>query len=142
MEDGIHFIHATRHPTSSQTSTSWHMCTALADIHANIPAVPQNDEVTDNHTSVRVIMKDHTVRAYWVEIDINHLLGFLCVELPKYFSTSFLPFLPDNYKRFNFSNEEESFENLRYKHVSQNQYQLANNYMGFKVYQKTHILNH
>ena len=132
MEDDIHFIHATRQPTSSQTSTSWHMCTALADIHTNIPAVPQNDEVTDNHTSVRVTMKDHTVRACRGGIDINHLLGFLCVELPKYFNTSFLTFLPDDYKRFKFSNVEESFENLRYKHISQNQYQLTNNYMGFK----------
>ena len=110
-----------------------HMCTALADIHTNIPAVPQNDEVTDNHTSVRVTMKDHTVRACRGGIDINHLLGFLCVELPKYFSTSFLTFLPDDYKRFNFSNVEESFENLRYKYISQNQYQLADNYIGFKV---------
>lgn len=118
------------------------MCTALADIHTNIPAVPQNDEVTDNHTSVRVTMKDHTVRACRGGIDINHFLGFLCVKLPKYFSTSFLTFLPDDYKRFNFSNMEESFENLRYKHASQNQYKLANNYMGFKVYQKTHILKH
>jgi len=89
------------------------MCTALADIHTNIPAVPQNDEVTDNHTSVRVTMKDHTVRACRGGIDIDHLLGFLCVELPKYFSTSFLTFLPDDHKRFNFSNVEESFENLR-----------------------------
>ena len=108
MEDNIHFIHATRHLTSSQTSTSWHMCTALADIHTNIPAVPQNDEVTDNHTPVRVTMKDHTIRAC-----INHFLGFLCVELPKYFSTSFLTFLPDDYKRFIFSNMEENFENLQ-----------------------------
>ena len=118
------------------------MCTALADIQTNIPAVPQNDEVTDNHTSVRVTMKDNTVQACRGVIDINHLLGFLCIELPKYFSTSFLAFLPDDYKRFNFSNVEESFENLRYKHVSQNQYQLLNYYMGFKIYQKTQILKH
>ena len=117
------------------------MCTALADIHTNIPAVPQNVEVTDNHRSVRVTMKDHTVRACRGGIDINHLLGFLRVELPKYFSTSFLTLLPDEYKRFNFSNVEKSFENLRYKHVSQNQYQLANNYIGFKVKQKrTHTI--
>lgn len=43
----------------------------------NIPAVPQNHEVTDNHTPVRVTMKDHTVRACRGGIDINHLLGFL-----------------------------------------------------------------
>jgi len=49
---------------------------ALADIYTNIPAVPQNDEVTDNHLSVRVTIKDHTVRASRGGIDINHLLGF------------------------------------------------------------------
>ena len=70
-------------------------------------------------------MKDHTARACRGGIDINHLLAFLCMELPKYFSTSFLSFFPDGYKRFSFSNVEESFENLRYKHVSQKQYQLA-----------------
>lgn len=97
------------------------MCTALADIHENIPAVPQNNEVTDNRTSVRVTMKDHAVPACRGAIDIDHLLGFLCVELPKYFVMSFLKLLPHDYKRFNFSNEEKRYENLKYKHVSQNQ---------------------
>ena len=45
IEDDIHFIHAPRKPTSSVTSTSWHMCTVLADIHCNIHAVPQNDDI-------------------------------------------------------------------------------------------------
>lgn len=110
------------------------MCTALADIHENMPAVPQNNEVTDNRTSVRVTMKDHAVQACRGGIDINHLLGFLCVELPKYFGTSFLTFLPHDYKRFNFSNQEKRYENLRYKHVSQNQSHLMNNYTAFEVY--------
>ena len=45
IENDIHFIHAPRKPTSSVTSTSWHMCTVLADIHCNIHAVPQNDDI-------------------------------------------------------------------------------------------------
>lgn len=47
-EDDIHFIHATRQPTSSTTSTAWHMCTCLLDILEKISAAtghvltPQN----------------------------------------------------------------------------------------------------
>ena len=43
IEDDIHFIHAPRKPTSTVTSTSWHMYTVLADIYCNIHAVPQNN---------------------------------------------------------------------------------------------------
>ena len=35
IEDDIHFIHA----TSSVTSTTWHMCTAFADVHGKMEAV-------------------------------------------------------------------------------------------------------
>ena len=62
IEDDIHFIHAPRKPTSSVTSTSWHMCTVLADIHCNIHAVPQNDDFKLNHRSARVVMPDGAIR--------------------------------------------------------------------------------
>ena len=38
IEDGIHFIHTKHHPTSSLTSTTWHMCTAiLGCVHTWVP---------------------------------------------------------------------------------------------------------
>lgn len=94
IEDDIHFIHASRKPTSSVTSTSWHMCTVLADIHCNIHAVPQNDDIKLNHRSARVVMPDGVIRECRGGIDIDHLLGYFRVELPKYFSSSFLSSLP------------------------------------------------
>ncbi|KAJ7394833.1 hypothetical protein OS493_000668 [Desmophyllum pertusum] len=113
VEDDIHFIHAPRKPSSSTTSTSWHMCTALADIHDEIEAVPQNVDINQNHRSVRVTMTDGTVRQCRGGIDINHLLGYLRVKLPSYFSSSYLSSLPGEYKRFDLSNVQHSFENLR-----------------------------
>lgn len=115
IEDDIHFIHAPRKPTSSLTSTSWHMCTVLADIHPEIQAIPQNNDVNHNHRSVRVAMPDGSIRQCRGGIDIDHLLGFFRVELPKYFSSSFLSSLSPEHTQVNFSNIQESFQNLRYK---------------------------
>ena len=105
---------ASRKPTSSVTSTSWHMCTVLADIHCNIHAVPQNDDIKLNHQSARVVMPDGAIRECRGGIDIDHLLGYFCVELPKYFSSSFLSSLRVEYTQVNFSNIQNSFQNLRY----------------------------
>ena len=89
------------------------MCSALADIHDEVEAVPQNEDSTQNHRSARVTMPDGSVRQCRGGIDIEHLLGYLRVELPKYFCSSFLTSLPGEYKLFNLSNLQESFENLR-----------------------------
>ena len=82
------------------------MCTVLADIHCNIHAVPQNDDIKLNHRSERVVMPDGAIRECQGEIDIDHLLGYFRVELPKYFSS--------RYTQVNFSNIQNSFQNLRY----------------------------
>lgn len=114
IEDDIHFIHAPRRPTKSLTSTCWHMCTVLADIHTDINAVPQNQDINRNHRSVTVTMKDGSIRQCRGGIDIQHLLGYFRVELRKYFSSSFLSSLPAEYAQVNFSNIQDSFQNLRY----------------------------
>lgn len=67
------------------------MCTVLADIHCNIHAVPQNDDIKLNHRSARVVMPDGAIRECRGGIDIDHLLGYFCIELPKYFSSMPLP---------------------------------------------------
>lgn len=114
IEDDIHFIHAPRRPTKSLTSTCWHMCTVLADIHTDINAVPQNQDINRNHRSVTVTMKDGSIRQCRGGIDIQHLLGYFRVELRKYFSSSFLSSLPAEYAQVNFSNIQDSFQNLGY----------------------------
>lgn len=94
IEDDIHFIHAKHHPTSSVTSTTWHMCTAVVDIHDNMKAVDLQDDVTMNHRNVQVTMEDGTVRPCRGGIDIQHLLGFVSIESGKYYRQSFLQHLP------------------------------------------------
>ena len=61
------------------------MCTVLAVIHCNIHAVPQNDDIKLNHRSASVVMPDRAIRECRGGIDIDHLLGYFRVELPKYF---------------------------------------------------------
>lgn len=59
-------------------------------------------------------MKDGSIRQCRGGIDIQHLLGYFRVELTKYFSSSFLSLLPAEYTQVNFSNIQDSFQNLRY----------------------------
>ena len=113
IEDDIHFIHAKHHPTSSVTSTTWHMCTAVVDIHDNMKAVDLQDDVTMNNRNVRVTMEDGAVRPCRGGIDIQHLLGFVSIESGKYYCQSFLQHLPLQFKEFNLSNVEKNFKELR-----------------------------
>ena len=63
IEDDIHFIDAKHHPTSSVTSTTWHMCTAVVDVpvHDKMEAVDLGDDITKNHINVQVTMEDGSV---------------------------------------------------------------------------------
>ena len=54
MEDDIHFIHDSLQPTSEQTSTAQHMCTALLDVHQSFYALPPPTEVQDLHGIVDI----------------------------------------------------------------------------------------
>ena len=63
IEDDIRFIHAKHHPKSSLTSTIWHMCTAIVDVHDNMRVVELEKDVTKYHSNVHVNMEDGTVRA-------------------------------------------------------------------------------
>ena len=113
IEDDIHFIHAKHHPKSSVTSTIWHMCTAVVDVHDDMRAVELEEDVTKYHSNVRVTMEDGTVRACRGGIDIQHILGFVSVESGNYYRQSFLQQLPLQFKEFNLSNVEKSFKELR-----------------------------
>ena len=71
IEDDIHFIHTIRQPTTSTTSTAWHMCTALLDVQDQIPAVPKPQNTTKLHRIVPVTMKNGTVRQCRGGIDVT-----------------------------------------------------------------------
>lgn len=114
VEDDIHFIHAKHHPTSSVTSTTWHMCTGIVDIHETIQAVPLGGDMTKNHRNVQVTMKDGSVRQCRGGIDIQHLLGYVTVKMSPYYTGSFLDQLPGAFKDFKLENAQKSFKELRY----------------------------
>lgn len=61
IEDDICFIHAKQHPQSSVTSTTWHMCTAVVDVHDKMEAVDLGDNITKNHSNVQVTMENGSV---------------------------------------------------------------------------------
>ena len=69
IEDDICFIHAKQHPKSSVTSTTWHMCTAVVDVHDKMEAVDLGDDITKNHSNVQVTMENGSVwpcrGGYW-----------------------------------------------------------------------------
>ena len=109
MEDDIHFIHAKHHPTSSVTSTTWNICTAVVDVHDKMEAVDLGDDITKNHSNVQVTMEDGSVRPCRGGIDIQRLLGFVSVESGNYYRQSFLRHLPLQFKEFNWSNVEKRF---------------------------------
>ena len=62
IEDDIHFIHAPQHPTSSTTSTAWHMCTGLMDIQASISAIPRPANCQKIHRILPVVSKTGAVK--------------------------------------------------------------------------------
>ncbi|KAJ7323114.1 hypothetical protein OS493_032400 [Desmophyllum pertusum] len=62
VEDDIHFIHASRQPTSSKTSTAWHMCTGIMDVQQSVSALPRPPTVQDLHRIVPVIGKNGAVK--------------------------------------------------------------------------------
>ena len=43
--DDIHFIHASHPPTTSQTSTAWHMWSGLIDVHKSVLSVPRPSQI-------------------------------------------------------------------------------------------------
>ena len=88
IEDDIHFIHAKHHPTSSVTSTTWHMCTAVVDVHDKMDAVDLGDDITKNHSNVQVTMENGSVRPCRGGIDIQHLLKVEIITAKASFNIS------------------------------------------------------
>ena len=70
--------------------------------------------MTLNHRSARVVMPDGAIRECRGGIDIDHLLGYFRIELPKYFSSSLLSSIPVEYTQVNYSDIQNTFQNLRY----------------------------
>ena len=62
IEVDIHFIHAPQHPSSSTTSTAWHMCTGLMDIQPSVSAITRPEECQKLHCVVPVVSKTGTIK--------------------------------------------------------------------------------
>ena len=53
----ISFMPSTIPQVQSVTSTTWHMCTAVVDVHDKMDAVDLGDDITKNHSNVQVTME-------------------------------------------------------------------------------------
>ena len=113
IEDDIHFIHTIRQPTTSATSTAWHMCTALLDVQDQIPAVPKRQNTTKLHRIVPVTMKNGTVRQCRGGIDVAPVLQHFSEALNRFFFSSYLSSLPQGHRTLDMTNMQQSCENLR-----------------------------
>ena len=113
IEDDIHFIHTIRQPTTSTTSTAWHMCTALLDVQDQIPAVPKPQSNTKLHRIVPVTMKNGTVRQCRGGIDVASVLQHFSEALNQFFFSSYLSSLPQGHRTLDMTNMQQSCENLR-----------------------------
>ena len=112
IEDDIHFIHTIRQPTTSTTSTAWHMCTALLDVQDQIPAVPKPPNTTKLHRIVPVTMKNGTVRQCRGGIDVAPVPQHFSEALNRFFFSSYLSSLPQGHKTLDMTNRQQSCENL------------------------------
>ena len=113
IEDDIHFIHATHQPTSNQTSTAWHMCTALLDLHQSLPALPRPMEVQDLHRIVQVIQKNGTVAQCRGGIDVKDVLDQFSTSISQYFELSYLATLSPAHRTLDMTDAKENCDNLR-----------------------------
>lgn len=115
IEDDIHFIHATRQPTSNMTSTAWHMCTGLLDILNKIPAVSVPPDRSKLHRTIAVTMKNGVVKQCRGGVDVQSILTSFSTALDRFFSSTYLSNLSADHRRLDMTTVKQSCENLRCK---------------------------
>ena len=112
IEDDIHFIHAPQHPTSSTTSTAWHMCTGLMDIQASISCIPQPANCQKLHRIVPVVSKTGAVKQCKGGVSTGAIMEHFKESISHFSSQRTWPHYPHSTKM---SDAKKSCENLRYK---------------------------
>jgi len=113
MEDDIHFIHASRQPTSDETSTAWHMCTALVDIHQSLPVLTRPTEVQDLYRIVDVNKKNGTAKQCRGGIDVTDVLNHFSTSISQLFELSYMATLTPEHRTLNMTDAKQNCENLR-----------------------------
>lgn len=113
VEDDIHFIHASRQPTSSKTSTAWHMCTGIMDVQQSVSALPRPPTVQDLHRIVPVIGKNGAVKQCRGGIDVKDILNKFSMSISQFFELSYMATLSPEHRTLNMTDARESCENLR-----------------------------
>ena len=112
IEDDIYFIHAPQHPTSSTTSTDWHMCTGLMDIQASISAIPRTANCQKLHRIIPVVSKTGAVKQCRGGVSTGAILEHFKEFISHFLSQRTWPHYPHSTKM---SDAKKSCENLRYK---------------------------
>ena len=115
IEDDIHFIHAPQHPTSSTTSTAWHMCTGLMDIQPSISAIPRPANCQKLHRIVPVVSKTGAVKQCRGGISTGAILEHFKESISHFFESTYMATLSPQHRTIKMSDAKKSCENLRYK---------------------------
>ena len=115
IEDDIHFIHAPQHPTSSTTSTAWHMCTGLMDIQPCISAIPRPANCQKLHRIVPVVSKTGAVKQCRGGVSTGAILEHFKESISHFFESTYMAKLSPQHRTIKMSDAKKSCENLRYK---------------------------
>lgn len=98
IEDDIYFIHAPQHPTSSTTSTDWHMCTGLMDIQASISAIPRTANCQKLHLIIPVVSKTGAVKQCRGGVSTETILEHFKESISHFLSQRTWPHYPHTQK--------------------------------------------
>ena len=115
IEDDIHFIHAPQHPTSSTTSTAWHMCTGLMDIQPSISAIPRPANCQKLHRIVPVVSKTGAVKQCRGGVSTGAILEHFKEAISHFYESTCMATLSPQHRTIKMSDAKKSCENLRYK---------------------------
>ncbi|XP_068690715.1 uncharacterized protein [Montipora foliosa] len=127
IEDDIHFIHAPQHPSSSTTSTAWHMCTGLMDIQPSVSAITRPAECQKLHRVVPVVSKTGTIKQCRGGVSIEAILGHFKNHVNQFFELTYMATLPPEYRTIKMRDAKKSCENLRvYSDEARGELQLLN----------------
>jgi len=118
LEDDMHFIHTKKSPRDMITSTCWHMCTGLADIHDHIPSL-QRPTVLPVHREIHVLMKNGNRAFCRGGVSIEDILEYFTNNgaVSSYYLNSYLEAAPREYTELDLSIAKKSCDNLRYKNA-------------------------
>lgn len=118
------FYQRTTTPTSSKTSTAWHMCTGLMDIQQSVSAITRPTESRKLHRIVPVVTKTGAVKQCRGGVSTAAILDHFQETISKFFEMTYMATLSPEHRTIKMSDAKESCENLRYSWIKKRDIQI------------------